>query len=109
MALARGQQQQQSGSSQQRGQQSGQQSGTVQGTAATALPTAILARVGNEAVNLIAFGDIPGHSPSYLCVDDAGVSNWVSMNEVQIIDAKVLPLTPDLMGRIQNQLQNIGR
>lgn len=76
---------------------------------ATALPTTILARVGNENVTLIAFGDIKGHSPSYLCIDDSGASNWVSMGEVQIIDARVLPLTPELMGRIQDQLNRIGQ
>lgn len=81
----------------------------LQQAAATALPTTIQAQVGGEAVTLIAFGDIPGHSPSYLCVDDSGASNWVSMGDVQIVDARVLPLTPDLMARIQSQLQNIGR
>jgi hypothetical protein len=75
--------------------------------AGTAFPQPILARErqSGELVTLIAFGDIPGNSPSYLCVDDAGVSNWLAINDVQITDPRVLPLTPQVMAQIQETLQ----
>lgn len=105
MALRNQNRQRAAGQTQQSGQDlQGQQQVATQ--AGTAFLAPILARVGNEAVTVIAFGDIPGHSPSYLCVDDAGESSWQSMTDVQIIDPKVLPLTAELMGRIQNQQQN---
>lgn len=75
--------------------------------AGTAFLNPILAREkqSGELVTVIAFGDIPGHSPSYLCVDDAGASSWLSLIDVQITDPKVLPLTPELMARLQDQQQ----
>jgi hypothetical protein len=75
--------------------------------AGTAFPHPILARdrQSGELVTVIAFGDIPGNSPSYLCVDDAGISTWLALNEVQITDPRILPLTPQVMAQIQDTLQ----
>lgn len=80
--------------------------------AGTAFPQPILARErqSGEVVTVIAFGDIPGNSPSYLCVDDAGLSTWLALHDVQITDPRILPLTPQVMAQIQDTLQqNMGQ
>lgn len=107
MALNRGATQGQTGQTRQR-QQVSEQLGQYQqrSNGGTAFHTPILARErqSNEPLTLIAFGDIPGNSPSYLCVDDAGASTWLSLGDVQITDARVLPLTAERQGRILDQM-----
>jgi hypothetical protein len=43
-------------------------------------------------VRILAGGDVVGNSPSYLCVDSEGVSRWLSMDDVRIIDPNYQPL-----------------
>lgn len=94
----------------QTGQQMSGQSGQQQQyeqyprAAGTAFPTPILSRdkQTGELINVIAFGDIPGHSPSLLCVDVAGDFTWLGLNEVRATDSRVLPLTPELLSQMQN-------
>ena len=75
--------------------------------AGTAFPQPILARErsSGELVTVIAFGNMPGHSPSYLCVDDAGIVPRLALDAVQITDPRILPLTPQVMAQIQDTLQ----
>jgi hypothetical protein len=43
-------------------------------------------------VRVLAYGDIPGNSPSFLCVDGQGTASWYSMKDIQVIDPAALPL-----------------
>jgi hypothetical protein len=65
---------------------------------------AILTNPQNEqqAVRLVATGDVPGHSPSYLCVDAEGQSSWESFTNVRIIDTNYLPVSADALRNIQS-------
>lgn len=74
--------------------------------AGTAFQTPMEARErqSNELLTVIAFGDIPGNSPSYLVVDDAGISTWLPLADVQITDARIVPMTQERRGLILDQI-----
>ena len=90
------QQQRQRNSSGQGYSGSGSSEGSKPSTSATAFPTPFHAQVDGEAVRVIAFGDLPGFSPAYLCVDEQGDSVWVSMQDCQIIDPNAKPIHQSL-------------
>lgn len=80
-------------SNRQQGQTQNQQSQPVsQQSLATAFPSPIHATADGEHVRVVAFGDLPGYSPAYLCVDKTGDSVWVPMEQIKIIDPNALPL-----------------
>jgi hypothetical protein len=54
--------------------------------------TPIHGQVDGEPVRILQIGDLPGHSPVYLCVDEDGFSAPIALNEVQITDGAFLPL-----------------
>jgi hypothetical protein len=73
--------------------------GTVHNSAEFKQPMLGLIRQTNSTVNILAFGDVEGHSPSYLCVDSGGESTWQSFRDVQIIDPRVVPPSRDQLQR----------
>ena len=50
---------------------------------------------GTRAVRVLATGNVQGHSPSYLTVDEHGRSQWNSFDDVQIIDTNYLPVSQE--------------
>jgi hypothetical protein len=68
--------------------------GTPYGRASWAQPflTPIHGTVDGEPARLIMFGDQPGSSPVYLCVDEDGNSAIVPLVDVTITDGAFLPL-----------------
>lgn len=92
----------------QQGQQATGQQGEIRSKTqvATAFPIPYLGLVDGQQVKVLAFGDIPGHSPAYLCVDDQGDTQWISMDQVQIIDPNALPLTQNLIDALQQTRNN---
>lgn len=71
---------------------------------AFATPMEARERQSNELLSVIAFGDIPGNSPSYLVVDDAGISTWLPLTDVQITDARIVPMTQERRGLLLDQI-----
>lgn len=65
--------------------------GSVTAVAPFALP--IHAEVGDEPVRILAAGNVVGMSPAYLVVDEAGDSQWVSLDQTTIIDPNFRPIT----------------
>ncbi len=53
--------------------------------------------VGGKPVRCIAYGDVEGNSPSYLCVNTDGSSTWESLNKVAITDTNFLPIAQDAL------------
>lgn len=60
-------------------------------------PKPIQAVTSQGPVCLIATGDVPGHSPSYLTVNENGISRWMPFDEVHIIDTGYLPLSREAL------------
>ena len=46
----------------------------------------------SEALVFLQTGDVPGHSPCYLTVDQNGDSQWVPFDQVRITDHRALPV-----------------
>ena len=66
--------------------------GSVTAVAPFALP--IHGEVDGQQVRILAAGNVLGMSPAYLVVDEAGDSQWVSLEETTIIDPNFLPIQP---------------
>lgn len=56
-------------------------------------PTPLHGSVKGKPVRILAVGDIPGNSPSYLVVNDQGFSTWLPLTSVTIIDTACLPIS----------------
>ena len=61
-------------------------------TAVAPFTTPIHAEVGDEPVRILAAGNVVGMSPAYLVVDEAGDSQWVSLDQTTIIDPNFKPI-----------------
>lgn len=48
--------------------------------------------VDGEPVRILATGNVIGFSPGYLLVDQTGLTAWLPMAEVRVIDPNFLPL-----------------
>lgn len=46
-----------------------------------------------ETFNIIAIGDVEGHSPSACGVDSNGYLSWQSFDNVRVVDGRYLPPT----------------
>ena len=75
-----------------------QELGTIRN--AVAYPTPIEALFQGQPVTLIATGDIVGMSPAEKIVDQDGQLDWVSSDEVTVIQRDVLPLNEQQRNRI---------
>jgi hypothetical protein len=61
-------------------------------------------REGAGLVNIIAYGDIEGFSPAYLCVDQTGKSFWRSQRDVTIVEPRYVPGGADQLRGLVSQL-----
>lgn len=64
--------------------------------------------VHGKPVRILATGDVPGNSPSYLTVNGQGQSEWVSYAEVTIIDTNCLPLSNEASQAFTQQGETTG-
>lgn len=63
-------------------------------TNVSALPFAVHGeyKQTSEPLVFLQTGDVTGHSPCYLTVDQNGDSQWVSFDQVRITDIRALPV-----------------
>jgi hypothetical protein len=65
--------------------------------------------VNGKSVRILAVGDVPGNSPSYLTVNGQGQSEWKSFAEVTIIDTNCLPLSTEAAQSFQHETTGASR
>ena len=56
--------------------------------------------VAGQFVKISSQGNHEGHSPAYLCWDDAGQSSIESLEDVTLVDMSAIPPTVDQMRRL---------
>ncbi len=78
----------------------GKQQNIAQNTATFNRP--ILAAVNDEPVTIMAIGDVVGHSPSFLVVQENKKAKWISLQDVDVLDTQYLPPS-------RESLQRLGR
>ena len=75
-----------------RDEQSSSQSQRAATTWGTPYSNPIHGEVDGQPVRILQIGDMPGHSPVYLCVDEEGFSAPVPVRDVIVTDGAFLPL-----------------
>lgn len=88
-------------------QNAGQQTGQIRNSTAYARP--IEALYEGQPVLLIATGDIVGMSPAVQIVDETGRIDWVSSEDVTVIQRDFLPQSDQTRNRLRSNARQSGQ